>query len=188
MRLATCLSSLQCTPLQPSSHLFHYETTLPLSTVRRTNTADRTPGGGCHCPVMAHAQLYFSNGARVIGLQYLSAHLRFGERPDFQSHQSLSWGSKVSVIPWTEAPVSLQAHPLSHLRSRLSTEVRMTKAENKDSTTSATAHPPHLATIHELKEELFDSHQRYYELATANRELSQKLRTAEKRITEEIHL
>ncbi|KAJ7214309.1 hypothetical protein C8J57DRAFT_1255805 [Mycena rebaudengoi] len=50
----------------------------------------------------------------------------------------------------------------------------MTKAENKDSTTSATAHPPHLATIHELKEELFDSHQRYYELATANRELSQK--------------
>ncbi|KAJ7237173.1 hypothetical protein C8J57DRAFT_1376013, partial [Mycena rebaudengoi] len=66
MRLATCLSSLQCTPLQPSSHLFHYETTLPLSTVRRTNTADRTPGGACHCPVMAHAQLYFSNGARVI--------------------------------------------------------------------------------------------------------------------------
>ncbi|KAJ7244441.1 hypothetical protein C8J57DRAFT_1242770 [Mycena rebaudengoi] len=64
----------------------------------------------------------------------------------------------------------------------------MTKAENKDSTTSATAHPPHLATIHELKEELFDSHQRYYELATANREISQKLRTAEQRITEEIHL
>jgi hypothetical protein len=68
MRLATRLSSLQCTPLQPSSHLFHYEITLPLSTVRRpnTNTADRTPGGACHCPVMAHAQLYFSNGARVI--------------------------------------------------------------------------------------------------------------------------
>ncbi|KAJ7260787.1 hypothetical protein C8J57DRAFT_1337988 [Mycena rebaudengoi] len=64
MRLATCLSPLQCTPLQLSSHLFHNKITLPLSTLRCTNTAEDASGGACHCPVMVHAQLYFTRQTR----------------------------------------------------------------------------------------------------------------------------